>query len=107
MVYRNCTEMIPRSIGRPQLQEVADGLRIVIPAKWSWYTFVVEPVLGGLILTAAWARQVLDSKVTAAIISILILVTVVRRWVWNVGGKEIVSLSETELTIRHEVFGIG
>ncbi len=65
------------------------------------------PVLGGVGFAAAWAQQLFDSKVTAALIVILLLVTVVRRWLWDIGGKEIVTLSDKTLNIRYEVFGVG
>ena len=99
--------MISQSIGRAQLQETAGGLRIVIPAKWSWCTFVGMPILGGFVLAVAWGGQLLDSRVTAGVIVVLILLTAVRKWLWNIGGKEIVTLSANTLIVRYGIFGVG
>ena len=99
--------MVPASIGRAQLQESPEGLRVVIPAKWSWYVFIVEPLLIAIILVAPRMRLLLESTRTAAILGVLLLVTVVRRWFWNIGGREVVTLSLDALTVRYEIFHIG
>jgi hypothetical protein len=99
--------MIPQAIGRAQLQDTPAGLRIVIPAKWRWVTFIGELALVGVIFAAPRAWLLLDTRATAAIIVFFLLVTVVRRWLWNVCGKEIVTLSEKKLMVRYEIFSVG
>ncbi|HKT90063.1 MAG TPA: hypothetical protein VJQ59_16580 [Candidatus Sulfotelmatobacter sp.] len=99
-------EQVPPAIGRARLDQDETGLRILIPAKWSWYTFIAEPVLG-LFLGIVYMPRVWDSKAAVVVIGGILAVTIVRRWLWNIGGQEKVLVTADQLSVKYGIFGIG
>ena len=89
------------------MQVTGNDLRIVIPARWSWYWFVGAPLIAILILSSARNKGLMESWVTASIVGVLLVVTILRQWLWIVGGREVVTLSANALIVRCQIFGVG
>jgi hypothetical protein len=98
--------MVPASIGRARLEDMPDGLRIAVPSRWNWFTFLVGAVLTPFILL--WVLLDLRSKPFAIAITFLMwLIFFPRVWVWNLAGKEIIYLSRDTLSVHYSMLGVG
>jgi hypothetical protein len=106
---------------RFRVDEASEGLRVVMPSKWSLYTFLAIPVelslfgYGAHLLFKSWistvfARGSLGPKLFLtgfAAIWFAILGRVFFPWFWNLGGRHILVCNDSEITLRRELFGFG
>lgn len=106
---------------RFRIEGSSEGLRLVIPSKWSWYVFLALPLelsLFGVfayLLFRSWIAVVfapgsLAPKLFLTAFSLLwfaLLGRVLLPWFWNLGGRHILVLTDSELHLRRELFGIG
>jgi hypothetical protein len=96
---------IPSTIGRARLEQTPAGLRIVIPPLRSSYLFLESPII--VVLVVAAMRQ-LDVPIVVWILVCAILVAGLgRRWLWNLLGREIVTINKVALTLRYDFGGVG
>jgi hypothetical protein len=103
------------------IEEASEGIRIIIPRKWSWVVFVVLPLELSLfaffayILFRSWisvlaAPGPLLPKLFLTAFSLVWLYLfgrVVFPWFWNLGGRHILVLDDSVLSLRRELFGLG
>ena len=104
-----------------RIEGPSEGLRFVIPQKWRWGVFLALPVELSLfaffayLLFKIWISVVFahGSLVSKAFISLFSLIwfallgRTVFPWFWNLGGRHILVLNDSEITLRQELFGVG
>lgn len=98
-----------------------EGLRLVIPRKWKWGVFLALPVELSLfaffayLLFKSWVAVIfapgsLAPKLFIMMFSLVwlgLLGRAVFPWFWNLGGQDILVINDSEITLRHELFGLG
>ena len=104
-----------------RIEGPSEGVRFVIPQKWRWGVFLALPVELSLfaffayLLFKIWISVVFahGSLVSKAFISLFSLIwfallgRTVFPWFWNLGGRHILVLNDSEITLRQELFGVG
>jgi hypothetical protein len=112
---------VPVQPVRYRIEETSGRVRIIIPRKWSWSVFVVMPLELSLFAFFAYMlfRIVFSALVTSGPILPRIFITlfsivwlslfsrVVFPWFWNLGGRHILFIDNSSLTLRRELFGLG
>lgn len=106
---------------RFRVDGASEGLHFVIPRKWSWAVFMAMPVELSLfgffasLLFRSWISVVFAHGSLApklfltgfSAIWFAILGRAVFPWFWNLGGRHILVLDNSEITLRRELFGFG
>ena len=104
-----------------RIEGPSEGLRFVIPQKWKWGVFLALPVelslftffaylLFKIWISVVFAPGSLALKVFISLFSLVwfaLLGLTVFPWFWNLGGRHILVLNESEIALRQELFGIG
>jgi hypothetical protein len=98
--------MVLTSIGRAQLEESPEGLRVAVPSKWDWLNFLWQLALSSLVLLLAW-QDSHSEPVTIAMILVVLGLLIVRSWLWDLFGYETIHVTHDLLSSRYSMFGIG
>lgn len=103
---------------RSTIADSSDGLRIIIPAHRNWFLlFFLSLWLCGWAFgeIMAPATMLRSSPPLSAILFMVVWLTLwtvvggfaLYAWLWNVAGREILTIDEQKMTTRREVFGRG
>ena len=112
---------VPIEPVRFRIEGASEGLRFVIPQKWSWGIFVGVPVelslfavfaylLFRIWISTVFAPSSFAPKIFLTLFSLVWFIAFgqsVFPWFWNLGGRYILVLNDLELIFRRELFGIG
>jgi hypothetical protein len=96
---------IPSAIGPARLRQTTAGLRIEIPAPFSWYKFLHAPLAAVVVLWYLQERQE-DSAVVLLIVAGLLAFSF-RKWWSDLVGQQTVIVDRVAITVRSNVAFIG
>ncbi len=104
----NSAILDPAAPRRWRLDDHGSEYIITIPRKWSWMTFAWEPLFACVLiyLFPQMRQEALQSKFVFGFF-LLAALGLLKGWLWNIGGREIVVITTEELRLRRELFGIG
>ncbi len=93
------------TFGRAAVDDSPDELRITIRAKWSWWTFVIAPII--FIVFMLSLISIAGLAWTALVVATGLAIYIGYPWIWILGGVEKLYVTRGHVILRDQVFGIG
>jgi hypothetical protein len=96
---------IPPTIGPARLRQAPAGLCIVIPSRFTWYSFLSAPL--GAVIVLWYVQQTQENSAIVLLVMAALMAFSFRKWWREVVGQQLLTVNKVAITVRSNVGFIG